>query len=237
MHTQQTERTALLLGEERVKALAEKHVLVVGLGGVGGIAVEMLARAGVGRFTLVDGDKVSISNTNRQVIAFMDNIGTPKVDAMAHVLRRINPDIALTCYNQYLEEYDIAPLLERDNYDFVLDCIDTVAPKCALLAACRERKIAVVSSMGAGAKSDPSRIKVDDISKTSYCLLARVVRRRLKEMGIKKGIPTIFSTEEARKEAVRRGSQERGKGSTVGTVSYMPNLFGCHMAAYVLEHL
>lgn len=237
MKEEQLSRTRLLLGDDKLERLRHCHVLVVGLGGVGGMAVEMLARAGIEHFTLVDGDKVALSNTNRQVIAFADNVGVSKTEAIASLLRRINPGVVLDLLPQYLAEEDIAPLLDRKEYAFVLDCIDTVGPKCMLLAECRQRKLPIISAMGAGAKTDPSRIKIGDISKTQYCSLARVVRRRLATMGIKKGIPVVFSTEEPHAKAVLKGSPERGKGSTVGSISYLPNMFGCFMAAYVLERL
>lgn len=237
MNQEQNQRTALLLGQKKINRLRDSHILIVGLGGVGGMAMEMLARSGVGYFTLVDGDKVSGSNVNRQILAFSDNVGNTKVEEAKKRILRINPDAKVEVNATYLEAEDIPFLFEEKSYHFVLDCIDTVAPKVALLAECYKRKIPVISSMGAGAKLDPSRIKISDISKTSYCSLARVVRRGLKTQGIKKGIPVVYSSEEAIKSAVELGSQDKGKRTTVGTISYLPNLFGCFVAAYALENL
>lgn len=237
MRQEQLERTSLLLGEEHLQRIQKAHLLVVGLGGVGGMTIEMLARAGVNRFTLVDGDRTSLSNTNRQLLAFRDNVGELKTDEAKKRILRINPEAEVTLLSHFITEEDVTSLLSSSSFDFVLDCIDTVAPKVALLSECYTRKIPLISSMGAGAKLDPSRVKIADISKTNYCSLARVVRRKLKLQGIKKGIPVVYSSEEPLRKAVLTGSLERGKNTTVGTISYLPNLFGCFMAAYVLNRL
>lgn len=237
MIQEQLERTSLLLGEEHLQRIQKAHLLVVGLGGVGGMTIEMLARAGVNRFTLVDGDRTSLSNTNRQLLAFRDNVGELKTDEAKKRILRINPEAEVTLLSHFITEEDVTSLLSSSSFDFVLDCIDTVASKVALLSECYTRKIPLISSMGAGAKLDPSRVKIADISKTNYCSLARVVRRKLKLQGIKKGIPVVYSSEEPLRKAVLTGSLERGKNTTVGTISYLPNLFGCFMAAYVLNRL
>lgn len=237
MKTEQIERTSLLVGEAKLNKIHETKLLVVGLGGVGGMAVEMLARAGVMHFTLIDGDRISLSNTNRQILAFTDNVGELKTEEAKKRILRINPDAEVKLLSQFIDEEDVQTLFTESSFHFVLDCIDTVAPKVALLATCYARRIPIISSMGAGAKQDPTRVKLSDISKTSYCSLARVVRRKLKQQGIKKGIPVVYSTEEPKREAVLIGSEERGKNTTVGTISYLPNLFGCFMAAFVLDRI
>lgn len=237
MTSEQLSRTELLLGKQGVEKLQNSHVLIVGLGGVGGETAVMLARAGVGAFTLCDGDVVAESNCNRQAVAFVDTVGESKAEAAAALLRRINPDVKLSLLPRFIEPEDAEALVLQHSFDFIVDCIDSVASKVALLVACHKHKLPVVTSMGAGAKMDPSRIKIDDISRTSNCSLARVVRRRLIAEGIKKGITAVYSTENAIAEAVHAGSKERGKGTTVGTISYMPNLFGCFLASHVIRKL
>lgn len=231
------QRTIKLLGEEAVKRLADAHVLVVGVGGVGSAATEQLARAGVGQMTLVDADTVQRSNINRQLPALMTTLGLPKVEVMGERLKAINPSIVLTLKQQYLTEETVATLVDTTRYDFVVDAIDTLAPKVSLLEQCLRRGIPVVSAMGAGGKVDPSKIKLADLAATTQCPLARVVRRSLRERGFSKGLTVVFSTEQANKEAVILLENEPNKRSTTGTVSYMPVLFGCHMAAYVIQQL
>lgn len=237
MTIEQTERTELLLGKEQLERIKNSHVLVVGVGGVGGFALEMLARSGVETFTIVDADRISLSNCNRQILALPSNVGELKAEVAKQRVLSINPTAKVTVIAHYLEEADARPLVEQGNFDFVLDCIDTVIPKCALIEACVRLKVPFISSMGAGAKTDPTRIKIADISKTEYCSLARVVRRKLAEKKIKKGVPVVYSSEVPIATAVKKGSSEKGKGTTVGTISYLPNLFGGYMVAYTLEKL
>ena len=159
------ERTELLLGSEKLERLRHKHVLVVGLGGVGAYAAEMIARAGVGRMTIVDGDKVNISNINRQLLATCSQLGRPKAEVMAARLRDINPNIELTVINEFVKDERMEQLLDNE-YDYVVDAIDTISPKVFLILHCLNRNLKIVSSMGAGGKTDPSKIGVADISKT-----------------------------------------------------------------------
>lgn len=236
MKNENTSRTELLLGSEKIECLAKAHLLIVGLGGVGGMVLEMLARSGIGAFTLVDGDCISPSNINRQILANTANIGAGKVEEARKRVSLINPEARINVIHQFVEEDHINSLFS-ESFDFVIDCIDTVRPKCALIQETLRRKIPIISSMGAGAKIDPSRIKIADISKTQNCSLARVVRRALSAKGIKKGVPVVYSTESPIATAVQKGSLEKGKNTTVGTISYLPNIFGCFMAAYVIEHL
>ena len=230
------QRTSLLLSEEKCAHLQASRVLVVGVGGVGAYAAEMLVRAGVGRMTILDSDAVAPSNINRQLVALHSTVGLDKVDVLAARLYDINPHLELSPRKCYLDVDGVEALLQ-EGYDFVVDAIDTVAPKVALLASCMRQSIAVVSSMGAGARINPSQIRYADIADTFHCGLARAVRTRLRKMGVKGKLPVVFSTEEPRAEAVQEVIGERNKRTTVGTVSYMPAIFGCFLASYVIRKL
>ena len=230
------QRTALLLGEDSTTHLQHCRVLVVGVGGVGAYAAEMLVRAGVGAMTIIDSDSVAASNINRQLVALQSTVGKPKVEILAQRLTDINPSLQLSARQCYLDVADVDALMQ-EGYDYVVDAIDTVAPKVALLAACMQRKVAVVSSMGAGARLDPSQIQYADIAETRHCGLARAVRTRLRKMGVRGKLPVVFSTEIPRSEAVQEVEGERNKRTTVGTVSYMPAIFGCFLAAHVIRRL
>lgn len=230
------QRTTLLLGENNIQHLQQCHVLVVGVGGVGAYAAEMLVRAGVGRITILDSDCVAPSNINRQLVALHSTIGKPKVEILAQRLLDINPSLQLSAQQRYLEADEATELLQT-RYDFIVDAIDTVAPKVALLAACLQQNIPVVSSMGAGARIDPTQIKYADINQTTHCGLARAVRARLRKMNIRHKLPVVYSTEIPDADAVEEVTGERNKRTTVGTISYMPAMFGCYLAAYVLKQL
>lgn len=229
-------RTSLLLGEEPLSRLQNAHVLVVGVGGVGAYAAEMIVRAGVGRITLLDADVVEETNINRQLVALYSTLARPKVEVLGERLTDINPHLRLHTLCRYLEADDVEALLDA-RYDFVVDAIDTLAPKTALLAACVRRRVPVISSMGAGARLDPAAVAYADISKTCRCGLAREVRRRLRAQGIDSGVEVVFSTEQPVASAVRSTDGERNKRSLVGTVSYLPAVFGCYLAAYVIRQL
>lgn len=220
-----------------MERLKSARVLVIGVGGVGAAVAEMIARAGVGHMTLVDGDIVQLSNRNRQLNALISTLGLEKVEVTGNRLLDINPDLKLQKIAQFLEAEDMEALLDSQAWDFVVDAIDTLAPKVKLLQLAFQKQLNIVSSMGAGAKVDPSKIIQADLSKTVQCALAKAVRRELGLLGIRKGIPVVFSTEGARKEAVVGASNERHKKSTVGTVSYMPVVFACYLAAYVIQNL
>ncbi len=229
-------RTSLLVGEEALARLQQSHVLVVGVGGVGAYAAEMIVRAGVGRITLLDADEVEASNLNRQLVALCSTLGRPKVDVLRQRLLDINPHLHIEACARYLEAGDVETLLDG-GFDFVVDAIDTLAPKVALLAACVRRQVPVISSMGAGARLDPAAVAYADISKTSRCGLAREVRRRLRAAGIERGVAVVYSTEEPVASAIRTVEGERNKRSVTGTVSYLPALFGCYLAAHVIRQL
>ncbi len=231
------ERTHLLLGDEKCDRLARAAVAVVGTGGVGAYAAEMLCRAGIGRLTLIDADTVAPSNINRQLPALHSLIGQPKADILARRFADINPDLRLDVRVSFLTPDDVPSLLD-EGYDFLVDAIDTIAPKCALLAEAMRRRQPIVSSMGAGAKTDITKIRQDDLWRTFHCGLAKAVRHNLARAGLKgHKLPVVFSTEAADRRAVKPVEGERNKKTTAGTVSYMPAAFGCHLAAYVIGHL
>ena len=229
------QRTRLLLGEEKMERLQQAHVLVVGLGGVGAYAAEMICRAGVGRMTIVDADTVQPTNINRQLPALHSTMGREKAEVLAARFKDINPDIQLTVLPVFLKDDNIPELLDAARYDFVVDAIDTLAPKCYLIAETLKRHIKIVSSMGAGAKSDITQLRFADIWDTYHCGLSKAVRKRLQKLGIKRKLPVVFSTEQADPKAVLLTEDEQNKKSTCGTVSYMPAVFGCYLAEYGIK--
>lgn len=231
------ERTTLLLGEEKVNRYQESHVLVVGVGGVGAYAAEMICRAGVGKLTIVDADTVQPSNINRQLPATHSVIGERKVEILAKRLKDINPNLDLTIKPLFLKDDNIPALLDETNYSFIVDAIDTLSPKCYLIYHALKRKIKIVSSMGAGAKKDITKVQFASLWDTYHCGLSKAVRKRLKNMGIRQKIPVVFSTEQADQNAICLVENEKNKKSTCGTVSYMPAVFGCYLAEYVLRNL
>lgn len=237
METDWQQRTALLLGEEKMERIRQSHVLVVGLGGVGAYAAEMVARAGVGRMTLADADTVQPSNINRQLPALHSTIGQRKADLMAARIRDINPGVQLTVLPVFLRDESIPALLDAASYDFVVDAIDTLSPKCHLIAGAWERHIRIVSSMGAGAKSDITQVRFADLWDTYHCGLSKAVRKRLQKMGLRRKLPVVFSTEQPDPHAVLCTNDEPNRKSTCGTVSYLPAVFGCYLAEYVIRRL
>lgn len=223
-----TERTALLIGEEGVARLAETKVLVFGVGGVGGFVCEALARAGIGQIDIVDNDTVSESNLNRQIIATRDTIGQAKTELMKKRITAINPSCgvgAFQCF--YLPgEEAVTNQFHFDRYDYVVDAIDTVAAKIDIIVKCREAGTAVISSMGTGNKLDPGRFEIADISKTSVCPLAKVVRRELRQRNVK-GVKVLFSKE----EPIKTGSR------TPGSISFVPSVAGLLIAGEVVRDI
>lgn len=230
-------RTQLLLGDQKLEKLIDAHVLVTGLGGVGGICAEMIARAGVKRMTLVDGDVVEATNRNRQVPALISTDGMHKTEVMAQRLRDINPEIEVNIVTDFLRNEKIPQLLDSAKFDYAVDCIDTLSAKVWYIKECMDRNIPIVSSMGAGDKVDPTRIEITDISKTYNCKLAYYVRKRLHKMHIYKGLKVVFSSEKEEKGqlvVMERGGPKR---SVIGTMSYMPAVFGCTCASVVIRDL
>lgn len=214
------------------------HVLVVGTGGVGAYAAEMLCRAGVGHLTLVDADTVSPSNINRQLPALHSTVGRSKVGVLAERFRDINPEVQLTLHEEYLTPEDVDALLNAGPYTYVIDAIDTIQPKVALLAACIRRRQPVIASMGAGAKTDITAIQYADIWQTYHCGLSKSVRSGLARAGLRgRKLPVVFCAQQADRAALLTVEGERNKKTTAGTVSYMPATFGNYLAAWVLNHL
>ncbi|WP_291584652.1 tRNA threonylcarbamoyladenosine dehydratase [Bacteroides sp.] len=231
------QRTALLLGEEKTERLRNAHVLVVGLGGVGAYAAEMICRAGVGRMTIVDADTVQPTNLNRQLPALHSTLGIPKANILEARFKDINPELELKVLPVFLKDENIPELLDAARYDFIVDAIDTLSPKCYLIYHALQRRIKIVSSMGAGAKSDITQVRFADLWDTYHCGLSKAVRKRLQKMGVKRKVPVVFSTEQADTNAVLLTDDEMNKKSTCGTVSYMPAVFGCYLAEYVIKRL
>lgn len=214
------------------------HVLVVGTGGVGAYAAEMLCRAGVGHLTLVDADTVSPSNINRQLPALHSTVGRSKVGVLAERFRDINPEVQLTLHEEYLTPEGVDALLDAAPYAYVIDAIDTIQPKVALLAACIRRRQPVIASMGAGAKTDITAIQYADIWQTYHCGLSKSVRSGLTRAGLRgRKLPVVFCAQQADRAALLTVEGERNKKTTAGTVSYMPATFGNYLAAWVLNRL
>jgi len=230
------ERTAMLIGEEGIKRLLSARVLVVGLGGVGAYAAEMICRAGTGAMTIVDGDRIQLSNRNRQLVALKSTEGLLKAEVMGSRLLDINPDLDLEIVSEYIKDERMVEILER-GYDYVVDAIDTLSPKVFLIYHSLQRKYPVVSSMGSGGKFDPTKICVTDISETTDCNLARILRKRLHRLGIRSGVTAVWSPEATDKARILPAAGEENKASVVGTVSYMPAAFGIACASVVIRSL
>ena len=230
------ERTELLLGKEKLDLLRKAHVLVVGLGGVGAYAAEMIVRAGVGRMTIADADAVAPSNINRQLVALHSTVGRQKAEILAERLRDINPEIELTVVSRSIKDEETDLLLDAAKYDYTVDAIDTLSPKLALIKGALDRSLPLVSSMGAGAKTDPTKMEIADISKTHHCPLAHMLRKRLHKIGVRSGFRAVYSPEPMRKGALIL-CEEQNKKSNVGTISYIPALFGIGCASVVIRGL
>ncbi len=230
------ERTELLLGKDKLEKLKNANILVVGLGGVGAYAAEQLCRAGIGKMTIVDGDVIEETNRNRQLPALQSTQGKPKAEILAERFRDINPEIKLSIINDFISEEKTTELIESQPFDYVVDAIDTLSPKVFLVYKALQLGLKVVSSMGAGGKMDPSKIELTDIKKSYNCKLAKMMRKRLSRLGVKKGVKVVFSSEEIDENAVRI-EKGQNKMSTVGTISYMPALFGCFIASAVIRDL
>lgn len=229
-------RTELLIGKENLDKLAASHILIAGLGGVGGYAAEQLCRAGIGELTLIDGDTIHATNRNRQIIALISNEGKSKAGMMERRLKDINPQIRLNIISEYLKEDRFANILEK-RFDYVVDAIDTLTPKVALLTATVKQGYRVVSSMGSGGKLNPENIEINDISKSHHCKFAYIVRKYLHRQGIFTGITAVYSPEPVSKKAILEITGEENKRSVVGTISYMPPIFGCFCASVVIRQI
>ncbi|MBC8644480.1 tRNA threonylcarbamoyladenosine dehydratase [Flavobacterium lindanitolerans] len=233
---QWTERAELLFKKEGLEKLKNSNVLIVGVGGVGSFAAEFIAGAGVGKMTIVDGDVVDITNINRQLPALHSTVGKPKIDVVGDRLMDINPELQLTRIKEFLSP-ERAFEIVTDEFDYVMDCIDSITPKLNLIIASKRKKIKIVSSMGAGGKMEAGKVKVTDISKTKNCYLAKAVKRRLREAGIDKGVKAVYSYEIQDPNSLRMTDGSNFKKSFYGTNSYMPGLFGLHAAETVIRYL
>ncbi|MDY3350569.1 tRNA threonylcarbamoyladenosine dehydratase [Riemerella anatipestifer] len=230
------ERTELLIKQDGLNKLQNANILVVGLGGVGSFAAEFLARAGVGKMTIIDGDTVDITNINRQLPALHSTVNQPKVELVYTRLKDINPNLDLTAINEFLTPERMEAILTKEKFDYILDCIDSVSPKLSLILTAKRNKIKIVSAMGAGGKTDPSKVMVRDISKTNNCFLAKQIRKRLRKEKINKGIKCVFSAELQKEDSLKMTDGSNFKKSFYGTISFMPALFGLHAAAEVINY-
>ena len=231
------DRTVTLIGREGAGRLVASRVLVAGAGGVGGYAIEMLARSGVGHITIIDSDGVTPSNINRQIIALRSTVGKPKTTLFTERIRDINPRCSVTALQTYITPDNVSSLLTADGgYDFVIDAIDTVAPKCALILECLNRRIPVISSMGAGGRTDPSKVRYGDLWDTREDGLARAVRQRLKKVGRRLPVRVVCSDETPKASAVV-ALDLPNKRSSFGTLATIPSLFGIYLASHVINHL
>lgn len=232
------ERTEMLLGTEKLALLAAAHVVVVGVGGVGSAAAEMLVRAGLGQVTIIDSDSFSLTNINRQLPAFHSTVGLSKVEVVKKRLLDINPELSVNSVEMYLDEKSIPGIFAAmpKSADFVLDAIDTLSPKIALIQHCLKQNIPLVSSMGSGAKMDATKVRIADISKTRMCPLAHMLRKRLHKLGIVEGFLAVYSEEAPIRESTVI-EESRNKKSQVGTISYLPTVFGCICAQAVISRI
>ncbi|MTG99055.1 MULTISPECIES: ThiF family adenylyltransferase [Myroides] len=230
------ERAELLFKEEGLQKLKEAKVLVVGLGGVGSFAAEFLARAGVGSMTIVDGDTVDITNINRQLPALHSTVGQPKVKIVGDRLLDINPELNLTRIEEFISPERAHEIVTSD-FDYVLDCIDSITPKINIILAAKRKKVKVISAMGAGGKMQVNKVVVKDISKTDVCPLAKQIRKRLKKEGISSGVKAVFSVEKPDESSLKMTDGKNFKKSFFGTNSWMPALFGLTSAEVVVRYI
>ena len=231
------ERTELLLGAEKLEKLRQKHVLIVGLGGVGSFAAEFIARAGIGQMTIIDGDVFDVTNINRQLTALHSSVGKRKTDQLELRLLDINPNLTIRKLNEFVEPERVWEILKEYRPDYVMDCIDSVSPKIEWIVACKRLKVKIISHLGAGGKLDPSMVQVAPLINTYNCKLGAHIKKRLKRKQVSpKGVKAVFSAELQIKESLKMTDGTNFKKSYYGTISYMPALFGLVGAACVIEH-
>lgn len=230
------ERTELLIGKDKVEKLKEAHVLVVGLGGVGAYAAESLCRAGIGEMTIVDGDLLHPTNKNRQLPALESTMGKPKAEVLGARLLDINPELKLNTIQEYIKDDKMVEILDKP-FDYVVDAIDTLSPKVFLIYHSLQKGLKIVSSLGSGARLDPTKVTIKDISKSYNCRLGFLLRKRLRKLGISKGFKVVFSEDKADENAVVVDEPGENKKSTVGTISYIPPVYGCFCASVVIRDL
>ena len=239
MDTQQ--RTRLLIGDDGLQNLSEKHILIAGIGGVGSFAAEAIARSGIGEITLLDHDDVSASNINRQLFALHSTVDQAKVEVAKSRLQDINPAIKLNISKTFISPDNIEERLKQTHYDFIIDCIDSIACKASLVHIAQQFNIPIISAMGAGGRLDPTKVEISSLHKTHRCPLAREMRRQLRKLHGELKYPVVFSTEIPKKGSEHQpvGNPENpGKSRSVnGTISYLPGQYGLMMAGYVIQHL
>lgn len=236
MDTKWMERTSLLVGAKGLEKLNNAHVLIVGLGGVGSYAAEAIARSGIGSITIIDGDVVDPTNRNRQLQALSSTHGMKKAHLMGERIQLINPEIKLDVIDSF-KNPDEMQLLLKNKFSYVIDAIDSISPKLYLIQTAYYNNQRIISSMGAGGKMDPTRIKVVDLAKTRICPMAYYVRKRLRYMNIYKGIKCVFSDEPAAKHSIMRTDGSNYKRSAYGTISYLPAAFGLTCASVVIRDI
>jgi tRNA A37 threonylcarbamoyladenosine dehydratase len=229
-------RTSLLISESKVRQLNGIHVMIVGMGGVGSFAAEFICRSGIGKMTIIDGDIVDPTNRNRQLPALSSNHGMMKAQIMKERLLDINPELNIRCITEFINPEMVESLFDEP-YDYIIDAIDSITPKVTFLKIAYQKKIPIVSSMGAGAKLDPTMLKVVDISKTKICPFAQQVRKKLKSYSIYKGIKAVYSPEPPIKESLMLTDGSNFKKSAYGTISYLPATFGAVAASVVIRDL
>ena len=236
MTKDQHSRTVLLLGEEKFKKLQKSHVLIIGLGGVGGYAAEQLARAGIGKLSLIDADAINESNINRQIIALHSTIGKNKTDVLKERLIDINPKIKILSSKLFITFENIRKLIQNIKPDYVIDAVDTLMPKVNLIRTCLEQDILLVSSMGAGGRLKAENVHIADISETYNCGLARMLRKRLHKFNIRTGFKAVFSSEKVSRNVIIE-EKSKNKITNVGTISYVPAIFGMFCTSVVIQDL
>lgn len=230
------ERTELLIGKEKINKLKNAHILVVGLGGVGAYAAENLCRAGIGELTIVDGDTLHPSNKNRQLAALESTMNKSKAEIVGKRLLDINPELKLHVIQDFVKDDQMIDILDKP-YDYVVDAIDTLSPKVYLIYQSIKKGLKVVSSLGAGGRMDPAKVIIKDISKSYNCRLGFMLRKRLRKLGVTKGFKVVFSEEKADESAVIVDEPGENKKSTMGTISYMPPIYGCFCASVVIRDI
>jgi len=231
------ERTELLIGKEALDKLKNAHVLVVGLGGVGSYAAETLVRAGLGSITIIDGDDVDLTNKNRQLQALDSTVGKQKAFVLRDRFLDINPELQIQVVDHFMEPEVMHAFLVNNSFDFAMDCIDSFVPKMQMILTLKRMKCRFISSMGAGGKLDPLKIRIADISQTRECKFAQQLRKLLKGKGVTKGILCVYSEETQAKHSLKLTDGTKYKKSFYGTISYMPAMFGMTMSAEVIRRL
>jgi tRNA A37 threonylcarbamoyladenosine dehydratase len=232
------ERTELLIGKEKVELLKSKHVLIVGLGGIGSYAAEFIARSGVGTITIIDGDVFDATNKNRQLTALDSSIGKSKAEVLGDRLKDINPELQLNVINEFVVPERVWEILDQYKPDLIMECIDSVSPKIEWIIAAIRLKIRIISHFGAGGKMDPTRVQVTNLPKTHNCKLAAHIKKRIKQRGVDyKIVRAVYSSELQRKSSLKMTSGLNFKKSFYGTISYMPALFGLMGASDAIRYL